>query len=302
MKKIWGFTMVLLAASCIGMHVHVLADSTPYENEVKRINQITDTMRLQTMLKSTYDRYDKDVLQIRLLLLEPEIVAYYGDLQFTYSFSKVKDKTYTMGGWQPCTLYVEHISVKIIDATEKIVQQFRFSGLPGGSQETFETFNGMCSSKTNEATVNVDEIREYLYRPLPPPPPPSPIDSNYEVQILHDKYVVIDHRNRLMWQQAGSPTMMIWKDTKDYIASLNQEQFAGYSNWRLPTIEELQSLLKSIENDQGLYLDPVFGSMQKYCWAIDKDSSNAWRVNFLINNTTSTQTESTFYVRAVRSL
>jgi hypothetical protein len=30
---------------------------------------------------------------------------------------------------------------------------------------------------------------------------------------------------------------MIYKDAKDYIAELNNKHFAGYNDWRLPTVD-----------------------------------------------------------------
>lgn len=306
MDKFCRIIVALFIVSFIGIHVHVLADSTPaFENEVKRINQITDKMRLQTMLKSAYDRHDKNVLQMRLLLLESEIVAHYGDLQFTYSFRQVKDKTYTMGGWQTCVLYVEHISVKIIDVTEEIVQQFRFSGRPGGSQETFSTFNGMCSSKTNEAFVNVAQIRNDLLKKVPTPTPaPTPVPRDYETRTIKGNTVVIDSDNGLMWQQAGSPTTTNWQEAQEYLNHLNHEQFAGYADWRFPTIEELKCLLESIPKNGSLSIDPIFDPRQAYCWATDNDvnSPNLWYLSFLTRTATTTHEGYAVYVRTVRSM
>jgi len=50
---------------------------------------------------------------------------------------------------------------------------------------------------------------------------------------------VTDIRTGLMWQQESSPTICIFKDAETYCKELI---LAGYSDWRLPTREELKDL------------------------------------------------------------
>jgi hypothetical protein len=50
--------------------------------------------------------------------------------------------------------------------------------------------------------------------------------------------VVVDTLTGLMWQQSGSKKVKSYKEAKEYIKKLNKKQFAGYNNWRLPTLEE----------------------------------------------------------------
>ncbi|ACN17594.1 conserved hypothetical protein [Desulforapulum autotrophicum HRM2] len=51
---------------------------------------------------------------------------------------------------------------------------------------------------------------------------------------------VTDHATGLMWQQANSKTVMDWKDALAYAENLTE---GGYSDWRLPTVKELQSIV-----------------------------------------------------------
>ncbi|MCK6620702.1 MAG: DUF1566 domain-containing protein [Calditrichia bacterium] len=61
---------------------------------------------------------------------------------------------------------------------------------------------------------------------------------------------------------------------------LNRQGFAGYSDWRLPTLEEAISLMER-EEKNGLYIDPLFDSRQWRIWTADKESaSRAWVVLF----------------------
>jgi len=56
--------------------------------------------------------------------------------------------------------------------------------------------------------------------------------------------LVIDHATGLMWQQGGSDGFMTFAAAQEYVQKLNREKFAGYSDWRLPTLAEAMSLME----------------------------------------------------------
>ena len=95
-----------------------------------------------------------------------------------------------------------------------------------------------------------------------------------------DGKTVTDRKTGLMWQQSGSDEGMTYKDAQAYVRKLNSRQFAGHSDWRLPTIEELASLMES-RSINGRYIDPVFDKKQRWCWSADKETSgSAWGAYF----------------------
>ncbi len=61
------------------------------------------------------------------------------------------------------------------------------------------------------------------------------------------KKVVSDHASGLMWQQSGSSQTKNWAEAHDYVQEMNKGSYAGFSDWPLPTIEELASLLESVK-------------------------------------------------------
>jgi len=100
-------------------------------------------------------------------------------------------------------------------------------------------------------------------------------DNDYERQRINGDDVVIDVTTGLMWHQSGSYTFMSWNKVEDWIRDLNRHEYAGYSDWRLPTAEEAASLLESSKKYGGLYIDPVFDKQQRYIWTGDtKEGSN----------------------------
>jgi len=66
-----------------------------------------------------------------------------------------------------------------------------------------------------------------------------------EFEVNSDE-TVTDRATGLVWQQAGSEFPLTWSRAKGYIQALNSSQFGGSSTWRLPTIDELVTLLTEL--------------------------------------------------------
>ncbi len=113
---------------------------------------------------------------------------------------------------------------------------------------------------------------------------------------------VTDHATGLMWQKSGSQNSLTYEEAQEYIEQLNRERFAGHSDWRLPTIPELMSLLTPQKQTNGLYIDPIFDADQSWCWSADKGSSgSAWLVGFSYGFVSWYDLNFSYYVRGVRS-
>ena len=103
----------------------------------------------------------------------------------------------------------------------------------------------------------------------------------------------------LFWQQSGSSQGLSFEGAQEYIQSLNDEKFAGYSDWRLPTLEEAMSLMEP-KRESGLFIDPVFDEKQWWIWTPDIESSRAWGVYFFVGACVNFHITNLYYVRAVR--
>lgn len=129
---------------------------------------------------------------------------------------------------------------------------------------------------------------------------------------------VTDGATGLMWQKGGSSSVRTFKRANFYVKGLNESKFGGYSDWRLPTIDELASLLNK-DNFHGIYMDPLFDEKQKSCWSSDKsvpflgfteNYPQVWHVNFregvigltLLPIGRVSDSSTNRYVKAVRSL
>jgi len=124
--------------------------------------------------------------------------------------------------------------------------------------------------------------------------------------LQNDVNVVLDRASGLMWQQSGSANEISYSEAKIYVTRLNSDQFAGHNDWRLPTLEEVMSLMESTEKDSGMYIDAVFDNTQRWVWTSDtNETSLAWLANFLSGNCYTYPNDyfdftSGGYVRAVR--
>ena len=115
------------------------------------------------------------------------------------------------------------------------------------------------------------------------------------------KEVVVDNVTNLMWQDdADAKTVKKnWQDAKDYCQNLT---LGGYSNWRLPDIEELYSI-----TDIGRYnlaIDPAFQNVvSNLYWSSStyvSYTSYAWVVLFGSGNDSWDRKSNSYYVRCVR--
>ncbi|MEC7640642.1 MAG: DUF1566 domain-containing protein [Nitrospinota bacterium] len=89
-----------------------------------------------------------------------------------------------------------------------------------------------------------------------------------------------DKKSGLMWQKTDSyhdlKKGLNWYDALDYVMQKNGEGFAGYRDWRLPTMAELKTLwdpnlpIRS-KDDEAIGLPTVFtGGGSYYLWTADE--------------------------------
>ena len=107
----------------------------------------------------------------------------------------------------------------------------------------------------------------------------SGFDNKFEKQ--NSGQTIYDQASDLMWQQSGFAYTMSYNEAKSNIAKLNLDKFAGYNDWRLPTLEEAMSLMEPTEMSGDLHIDPMFDNHQRYIWTADLYSAHsAWVVYF----------------------
>jgi len=111
---------------------------------------------------------------------------------------------------------------------------------------------------------------------------------------------VTDHATGLMWQKFGSKDYMSHDNAEKYINGLNRQRVAGYDNWRLPTVEELMSLLENKEMNGDFYISPLFDKKQRWCWSSDRCGSGGWWGVLFTHGRIDWYVSDLYYVRGVR--
>jgi hypothetical protein len=104
--------------------------------------------------------------------------------------------------------------------------------------------------------------------------PPKPKETVIENFIHNDDGTVTDIKTGLMWQQKEQTRYVYTSDVA--VESAKSSNFAGYNDWRLPTIDELKSFI-DIEFKQT-HPKLIYFNELKFCfWSSSRDVS-AWSV------------------------
>ena len=83
-----------------------------------------------------------------------------------------------------------------------------------------------------------------------------------------------------MWQASGTEDPVDNYDAKTFIDELNTTHYAGYADWRLPTIPELMSLMEPERRNDDLHIHTFFNNDQSCLWSSDdQDTGSAWGVD-----------------------
>lgn len=84
---------------------------------------------------------------------------------------------------------------------------------------------------------------------------------------------VTDRLTGLVWtKDAGTPTAGVcsggyktWQGALDYVTCLNSMNYLGYTDWRLPNVNELESLINADEPNSAVWLNTQgFTNVQSY--------------------------------------
>ena len=99
-------------------------------------------------------------------------------------------------------------------------------------------------------------------------------------QALPDRDTLRDATTGLEWQFGGGAFPMGWDAARQAIADWNGDRWAGYEDWRLPTVAELLTLLRPSPPHTDYCLPPDFAPHHKRLWSSDRRTyTSAWYVS-----------------------
>jgi hypothetical protein len=120
--------------------------------------------------------------------------------------------------------------------------------------------------------------------------------------IDHGDGTVTDERTGLMWEQWPSNQRYTWDNATQRIAELNAATLGGHTDWRLPELWELVSLVDYTRTNPAI--DPIFMTVAYFYWSATTyadDPDYAWYVDFFNGYVGTGFKADDFYVRAVRA-
>ncbi len=128
---------------------------------------------------------------------------------------------------------------------------------------------------------------------------------------VHNDGTVMDKQTGLMWQQCtlglsgtmcdqGSASIFNWKGALEQAGN----EFATYSDWRLPNVKELLSIVEKQCSAPAINLTIFPNTTSSHVWSSSpnaNDSSYAWLVHFAYGNSSLNHRDYYKKVRLVRS-
>ena len=117
--------------------------------------------------------------------------------------------------------------------------------------------------------------------------------------VPREDHTVFDDATGLLWQRAGSAYPMTLDEARVYIGRLNETRFARRHDWRLPSVDELLSLINPLDETDFCF-EPVFDTEQKWLWSADRRSKRAaWYVDVNLGFVAAHDDTGYFYAKAV---
>ncbi|MFA5181951.1 MAG: DUF1566 domain-containing protein [Syntrophales bacterium] len=109
-----------------------------------------------------------------------------------------------------------------------------------------------------------------------PPFQPTAAETDRDVRfIAYDNGTVLDTRTGLMWAAQDNGSNIKWADAKSYCRNYRG---GGYTDWRMPTQDELAELFDEGERQPcngRCYITPLIDLTDSFIWAAEKRGSDA---------------------------
>lgn len=141
--------------------------------------------------------------------------------------------------------------------------------------------NDMNQILLSSILTQLSELREQIANLPPAWSRKLPAPERFVVLAEFNNEAVLDKETGLVWQALLSTEPQYWGGAEAYCNTLSVN---GRKGWRLPTIQELTSLVDPSQSNPALPIGHPFQNVQSsYYWSATTDATNsifAWDVNF----------------------
>ncbi len=126
--------------------------------------------------------------------------------------------------------------------------------------------------------------------------------NGFQAKSIGGVNVVLDAATGLMWHAGGSSKGLEFEQARQWIQALNQQKYAGFGDWRMPTLEEAASLMESSRLNGSLHIAPAFSGSVTNIWTSDKaGGEGGWIADFSMGRINRDYYFNFFFARPVRS-
>ncbi|WP_428565550.1 MAG: protein kinase domain-containing protein [Solidesulfovibrio sp. DCME] len=114
--------------------------------------------------------------------------------------------------------------------------------------------------------------------------------------------VLGDADSGLCWAGEAAPYAVGWPEAAAYVDGLNAAAFGGHTDWRLPTVPELMTLLRPEPTGEGYCQSPALRQPVRRVWSADRANyAAAWAADMELGYVTKADDCCPVAARAVRS-
>lgn len=103
-------------------------------------------------------------------------------------------------------------------------------------------------------------------------------DNKCEFEVRQGEKIFVEKVTGRIWQRYTSNKFMEVNGATEHIKHLNNVKFAGYEDWRLPTLDEALTLMKK-QTEKDFYIHPGVHDRQNWILTADNDDGAFWIVN-----------------------
>ncbi len=133
--------------------------------------------------------------------------------------------------------------------------------------------------------------------------------------VLNQDGTVVHNRTRLQWARCslgqswdgsgctGQATVHSWEDATDAIGQFNAAGLGGHQDWRLPTAQELMSIVEQCRHAPAINVDVFPDTPRSGYWSstVHRDQANPTFVGFHLGLEQTWLSRSSYRVRPVRA-
>ncbi len=132
--------------------------------------------------------------------------------------------------------------------------------------------------RTEHRFLQYRDVREQfsldaLMRPKAYPP------HRFEIK---NKHLLYSKDTGIFWQREGAGFTLSWYKACEYVEYLNTLKFCGLTNWRLPTVEELATILRPPNLLRDFCLNSYFSPDIHWLWSCDTcTKKKSWTIDLV---------------------